>query len=73
VKGTAARGLLGPDLTHVGGRLSLAAGILPNDSEALADWIGRTEAIKPGVHMPSFGMLPREELRALAAYLKGLQ
>ena len=39
VRGTAAIGAIGPDLTHVGGRLSLAAGTLPNEREAFARWI----------------------------------
>jgi cytochrome c oxidase subunit 2 len=29
--------------------------------------------VKPGVHMPAFGMLPPEDLEALALYLEGLQ
>jgi cytochrome c oxidase subunit 2 len=73
VRGTPADGVVGPDLTHVGGRLSLGAGILPNDPDAFVRWIGRTEAVKPGVHMPAFGMLPPEDLEALALYLEGLQ
>lgn len=38
IRGTSARGTIGPDLTHVGGRLSLAAGILPNDAGAFSQW-----------------------------------
>ena len=34
VRGTPAAGVIGPDLTHVGSRLSLAAGILPNEPDA---------------------------------------
>jgi cytochrome c oxidase subunit 2 len=73
VRGTAARGIVGPDLTHVGGRVSLAAGILPRDADAFRRWISRTSAIKPSVHMPAFGALSSEELSALAAYLDGLK
>lgn len=73
IAGTDADGSIGPDLTHVGGRLSLAAGALPNDRAAFEEWIARTGQVKPGVHMPAFGMLPEEELRAMAAYLDGLQ
>lgn len=73
IAGTDADGSIGPDLTHVGGRLSLAAGALPNDRAAFEEWIARTGHVKPGVHMPAFGMLPEEELRAMAAYLDGLQ
>lgn len=73
IRGTPADGVVGPDLTHVGGRLSLGAGILPNEPDAFVRWIARTEMVKPGVHMPAFGMLPAEDLEALAVYLEGLQ
>jgi cytochrome c oxidase subunit II len=72
VRGTAADGVIGPDLTHVGSRLTLAAGRLSNDTTALERWIADAPRIKPGVTMPHFAMLPRSELSALAAYLKGL-
>ena len=72
IRGTPANGLVGPDLTHVGSRLSLGAGILPNDLQSFVKWIASTEHAKPGVLMPEFGMLPQEELQALAAYLKRL-
>ncbi|MCA9117868.1 MAG: cytochrome c oxidase subunit II [Planctomycetaceae bacterium] len=73
VRGSAAGGLIGPDLTHVGSRLSLAAGILPNEPETFLRWISRAEAIKPGSHMPSFSILPTDDLNAIAAWLDGLQ
>lgn len=73
VRGTPARGVIGPDLTHVGSRLSLGAGTLANEPEAFLQWIARTQKVKPGVHMPAFGMLPPQELRALAAYLEALK
>jgi cytochrome c oxidase subunit 2 len=73
VRGTPASGAIGPDLTHVGSRLSLGAGILPKKPDAFHRWIARTEDVKPGVHMPHFGMLPDDELRALSAYLDGLR
>ncbi|MDX3983646.1 MAG: c-type cytochrome [Achromobacter sp.] len=73
VRGTAARGTLGPDLTHVGSRLSLAAGVLPNNVGALAGWIADSQHIKPGNPMPSFNQLPGEDLRAVARYLESLK
>ncbi|MGH8084235.1 MAG: cytochrome c oxidase subunit II [Lysobacter sp.] len=73
IRGTAAAGVVGPDLTHVGGRASLAAGILPNDVEAFRRWIGHTHAVKPEALMPPFGMLPETEVDAIALYLDGLQ
>lgn len=73
IRGTRARGVIGPDLTHVGSRLSLAAGALPNEADDFFRWIARSTHVKPGAHMPAFGMLVAEDLRALAAYLDGLQ
>jgi cytochrome c oxidase subunit 2 len=73
VRGTAAEGTIGPDLTHLAGRATLAAGILPNDREALVRWIGHAETIKPGSRMPSFGALPEGHVEAIAAYLEGLE
>ena len=72
VRGTPADGTLGPDLTHVGSRISLAAGTLPNETEAFRRFVAETAEVKPGVHMPAFGMLGATDLDALAAYLKGL-
>jgi cytochrome c oxidase subunit 2 len=73
IRGTGAAGAVGPDLTHVGSRLTLAAGTLPNNRDALAAWISHSQEIKPGNFMPPFGMLPPEDLQALTAYLESLQ
>ena len=73
VRGTPAHGTLGPDLTHVGSRLSLGAGILPNDPATLARWIGSNQHIKPGNLMPAYAELGTETVLALAVYLHGLQ
>ena len=73
IRGTPAAGRIGPDLTHVGSRRQIAAETLPNDRAALVRWITETDTIKPGVHMPAFRALERDELSALAAYLSGLK
>ena len=73
VRGTEAKGTLGPDLTHVGSRLSIAAGILPNNRGTLESWISASQNLKPGNLMPSMNIFSGEELRALAAYLEGLR
>lgn len=73
IRGTTAAGVVGPDLTHVGSRLSLAAGTLSNDHDAFAVWIRQTHEVKPEVLMPSFHLLPAEDIHALAAYLEGLK
>lgn len=73
VRGTAAGGTLGPDLTHVGSRPTLAAGILPNNVGAMGGWIAGSQQIKPGNAMPSFDRWPGEDLRAVASYLESLK
>lgn len=73
VRGTKAEGVIGPDLTHIASRLSLGAGILPNDRASLIRWIAATGEVKPEVRMPAFGMLPTAEIEALAAYLGSLR
>lgn len=73
IAGTAANGLAGPDLTHVGSRASLGAGVLPNNRGTLTGWIGNVQAIKPGNRMPDYAMLPGEDLRAIAAWLETLK
>jgi cytochrome c oxidase subunit 2 len=73
VRGTPAGGTLGPDLTHVGSRASLAAGILPNNRGNLAGWVSSSQQIKPGNLMPSMDILPGDDLRAVAAYLESLR
>jgi cytochrome c oxidase subunit 2 len=73
IRGTLADGVVGPDLTHVGDRLSLGAGTLANEPDDFRRWIAHTEDVKPGVLMPAFGMLSQEELHALASYLESLR
>lgn len=73
LRGTHARGVIGPDLTHVGSRLSLAAGTLANEPAQFAQYLSAVDRIKPGTGMPHFGMLPAADLRALGAYLEALQ
>ena len=73
VRGTAAAGQIGPDLTHVASRISIGAATLPNQAQTLMRWIRDTDRVKPGVHMPAFRALTSDELTALVAYLSGLQ
>ena len=73
IAGTAAQGLSGPDLTHVGSRQSLGAGILPNTRGTLIGWIGDSQSIKPNNRMPAYRSLQGAELSALAAYLESLK
>ncbi|MDF3021758.1 MAG: cytochrome c oxidase, subunit [Steroidobacteraceae bacterium] len=73
VRGTEARGDLGPDLTHVGSRHSLAAGVLTNHVGTMAGWIAGGQALKPGNAMPDARDYDGQELRAVAAWLESLR
>ncbi len=73
IRGTPANGLAGPDLTHVGSRQTLGAGILPNNPGTMAGWVADAQAIKPGNRMPAYHQFGGEELRALSDYLVTLK
>lgn len=73
VRGTLAKGEIGPDLTHVGSRLSLGAGILPNEPVHFAQWISRHQKLKPENLMLPFDFFSESELQTLSAYLNGLE
>jgi cytochrome c oxidase subunit 2 len=73
IRGTSATAALGPDLTHVGGRHSLAAGVLDNHVGPMGGWIAGAQDIKPGNRMPSTAVLTGRELRALSAWLASLE
>ncbi|HET9427794.1 MAG TPA: cytochrome c oxidase subunit II [Allosphingosinicella sp.] len=70
IAGTRANGLAGPDLTHVGSRRTLGAGILPNNRGTMMGWIGNSQAIKPNNRMPPYTLLSSDQLTALATYLE---
>jgi cytochrome c oxidase subunit 2 len=73
IAGTPAQGVSGPDLTHVGSRRSLGAGILPNTRGTMIGWIGDSQSIKPNNRMPAYRSLQAAELNALAAYMESLR
>jgi cytochrome c oxidase subunit 2 len=72
IAGTAAAGTVGPDLSHLASRQTLASGAAPNTREELAKWLTDPNSIKPGSHMPNL-QLSHAELGDLVAYLEGLR
>jgi cytochrome c oxidase subunit 2 len=72
IAGTPAASNLGPDLTHLASRRTIAAGTLPNTRGHLAGWIVDPQGIKPGVRMPANQLDPRD-LHALLTYLESLR
>jgi cytochrome c oxidase subunit 2 len=72
IKGTSAQGTIGPDLTHLASRSTLAAGTLPNTRGHLGGWIVDAPSLKPGTQMPASPM-PPADLHALLAYMETLK
>lgn len=69
IRRTSSGGVYGPDLTNLGDRTTLAAGMLPNNSENLAYWIRHAQDVKPGARMPDVP-ISDDEMTALVAYLE---
>jgi len=81
------QGVIGPNLTHFGSRLTLASGLYANDEQHLALWIKNARVMKPGVLMPTLGKgehdpilgttltsgLSDQEIADIVAYLHALK
>lgn len=72
VRGTTAASRVGPDLTHLASRSTIAAGMLPNTIGNLGGWILNPQGIKPGSRMPP-NELSGPDLQDLLAYLETLR
>jgi len=70
--GTPANQRIGPDLTHIASRMTLAAGAAENTPANLYRWLKDPDSIKPDTHMPNF-QLNDADARALTAYLETLK
>ena len=67
-----AQGKVGPNLTHLGSRTTIASGVLPNDAGSMHKWLSNPPGVKPGSKMPNLG-LNEEQIQKLTAYLEGLK
>jgi cytochrome c oxidase subunit II len=72
IRGTPARGTVGPDLTHVGSRTTLASLTIPNTRAELDRWLTNPQLVKPGNRMPTLSLTPGDR-QALVAYLESLR
>jgi cytochrome c oxidase subunit 2 len=72
IRGTSASGYVGPDLTHLASRTTLAGLTIPNRPDYLTRWITDSQHFKPGNRMPDI-RLTDAQLHALLAYLEGLK
>jgi cytochrome c oxidase subunit 2 len=66
------QGTLGPDLTHLMSRSTIAAGTLANNTGNLHGWIANPQALKPGTQMPATE-LTAGDLHDVVAYLRTLR
>jgi cytochrome c oxidase subunit 2 len=69
IAGSGSDASIGPDLTHVASRETLAAGVLVNSPENLSKWLHNPDLYKPGSHMPNLNLNP-EQIRDLVAYIE---
>jgi cytochrome c oxidase subunit 2 len=65
-------GVVGPNLTHVGSRTTIAGGIYPNDTKHLSRWIKNARWMKPGVLMPTLGAFQRDPVTGQTVPKTGL-
>ena len=79
IRGDGYIGVVGPELTHVGARSTIAAGLLENDRDELHRWIHAPNEVKPGNTMWVAGYLANgikltpEDEDALVNYLQSLK
>jgi cytochrome c oxidase subunit 2 len=71
VRGTPAGGRVGPDLTHLMTRGTIAADTLPNRVGYLSGWIADPQHVKPGSKMPRLN-IDGQDLAQVRNYLETL-
>lgn len=72
IRGTAGAGTVGPDLTHLASRETLAALTAKNTAVNLRRWVADAQSMKPGARMPTVPLSPAD-LDALVDYLESLE
>jgi cytochrome c oxidase subunit 2 len=73
VRATPALGTVGPDLTHLASRATIAGGMLENNTANLHAWVTHAQSLKPGAQMPDLTRYTGAELHDLVAYLQSLR
>ena len=72
IRGTSANGRIGPDLTHLESRQTLAALTIPNTKAYLGAWVSDPQHFKPGNKMPGLNLSGRQ-FQQLLTFLQGLR
>jgi cytochrome c oxidase subunit 2 len=64
---------IGPDLTHIGGRAALGAGIQPMTQANLVRFIRHAPTVKPGARMPAYPQMTNDDAATIARWLEQLK
>ena len=72
IRGTAAKGKFGPDLTHMMSRKTLLSGLVENNRENLTEWIANPDDLKMGCRMPDM-RLTDKDVKLIVDYLLSLK
>jgi cytochrome c oxidase subunit 2 len=72
LRGTSARGNIGPDLTHLMTRKTLGALTIPNTRNNLTAWVRNPQQFKPGNKMPDLD-IPAAQFTHLMTFLRSLK
>jgi cytochrome c oxidase subunit 2 len=72
IQGTSAKGVFGPDLTHLMSRETIAAEAVRNTPEMLRAWVSDPQKLKPGCLMPNMQMSDTE-VDQIVSYLQTLK
>lgn len=73
VRGTDAKGTVGPDLTHLASRRTIAGASLTRDVATLHAWVANAQSLKPGARMPNVTQFTGGELGDVVTFLEGLE
>lgn len=73
IRGVTEAGVVGPDLTHLASRTTIAAGTLDNTPANLTAWLTAPDHIKPDARMPAYASLGEGDVRAIVDYLVTLK
>lgn len=64
---------IGPDLTHIGTRAALGAGIQPMTQANLVRFIRHAPTVKPGARMPAYPQMTNDDAATIARWLEQLK
>lgn len=66
------QGDVGPNLSDIGSRTMLGAGVMAMEEGAVSQWLQQHQTLKPGNKMPAHDDIDKDTLDALGAWLETL-